>query len=65
MTGAAGAGCCKASFFLIMISQSNCFSCSSVISLESTSLLMKFILIQTTNYVFSIQQIVKYTCMHT
>lgn len=35
--GADGAACCKASFFLIMSSQSNCFSCSSAISLESTS----------------------------
>lgn len=39
-TGAAGG---KAPFFLIKISQSNCFTCSSSISLESTSLLMKMI----------------------
>lgn len=37
-TGAAGG---KAPCFLIKISQSNCFTCSSAISLESTSLLMK------------------------
>lgn len=38
---ATGAGCWRASFFLIKISQPNCFSCSSAISLESTSLLTK------------------------
>lgn len=44
-----GAGCCKASFFLIVSSQSDCFICSSTISLESTSLLMKMILIPNKN----------------
>lgn len=38
---AAGAGGCKASFFLITISQSCCFSCNSMMSLESTSLQIK------------------------
>ena len=37
ITGAVG-GCGKASFFLIVTSHSGCFSCSSTISLESTSL---------------------------
>lgn len=36
-----GAACCRASFLLIKISQPNCFSCNSAISLESTSLLIK------------------------
>lgn len=35
---AGGGGCGKASFFRIITSQSNCFNCSSTISLESTSL---------------------------
>ena len=37
-TGAADGSWGKASFFRIISSQSSCFSCNSIISLESTSL---------------------------
>lgn len=52
ITGAACGGGSKASFFLIINSQSSCLSCSSMISLESTSLYVKEIYINCTTLVW-------------